>query len=76
MSNTVSMPANFDFSLFHRGADTTPWTETIKVDEMVDKKRRHTVKKQTLKSLLYVKFGVEYDKPEADWESVVCCMAF
>jgi len=51
------MPANFDFSLFHRGADTT-------------------VKKQTLKSLLYVKFCVEYDKPEADWESVVCCMAF
>jgi hypothetical protein len=61
MSNTVSMPSNFDFSLFHRGADTTPCTETIKVDEMIKKSRRHTVKKQTLESLLYVKFGVEYD---------------
>ena len=43
---------------------------------MVDKQRKHTVKKQTLKSLLYVKFGVEYDKPEADWKSVVRCVAF
>lgn len=33
MSSTVSMPANFEVSLFQRGADTTPVDDQYQIDE-------------------------------------------
>jgi hypothetical protein len=37
MSETVSIPAKQDFSLFHRGADTTPgwaaWQSWVEIDQ-------------------------------------------
>ena len=74
MSSTVSIPANFDLSLFHKGADTTPGKDIRGADPQT--RMAMTVYEQTVESLLDSELGVQDDQSVADRESVVDSVAF
>ena len=68
ISRTVSIPANFDCSLFQRGAETTPVWE-MKREQ--DARRIRTIEEETLKSFFHIQFCVENDEAEANGKSIV-----
>lgn len=52
ISETVNIPAKTDFSLFQRGAETTPRTSQVEAQSDIACVR--TIKEKALESLLYL----------------------
>jgi hypothetical protein len=69
ISETVNIPAKTDFSLFQRGAETTPGK--CQLEGQGDIGCVPTIKEKTLESLSYLELRVEDDKAKADGEGVV-----
>lgn len=69
ISETVNIPAKTDFSLFQRGAETTP--RKCQFEAQGDIGCVPTIKEKTLESLSYLELRVEDDKAKADGKGVV-----
>jgi hypothetical protein len=73
ISETVNIPAKTDFSLFQRGAETTPGTSQVETQS--DIAWVPTIKEKTLESLLHLQLRIEDDNTKADGKGVVGCTA-
>lgn len=71
MSNTVNIPANFDFSLFHRGAETTPWKRVWSGSKPGREALGLTIEQETLQCLLYIQLRIQSNQPEADGKCII-----
>ena len=74
ISETVNIPAKTDFSLFQRGAETTPGRE----NQLLLWARGEigwvpTIKEKALESFLDLQLRIEDDETKADGEGVVGC---
>jgi hypothetical protein len=74
ISETVNIPTKTDFSLFQRGAETTPGRENqLLLWARGDIACMPTVKEQALESFLDLQLGIEDDETKADGECIVGC---
>jgi len=72
ISETVNIPTKTDFSLFQRGAETTPGRE----DQLLSWARGdiacvRTVEEKALESFLDLQLRIEDDETKADGEGIV-----